>query len=157
MKIKIGQLRRIIKEEISRVLNENSPETPSTGNPFLDGREDPNMITNTWALFRDIKGLYEAMKDNSEVIGAFDEFLSKGGGNIEQFSRDFKDVSGVGAARMLLYKLLDLKKYGIAIGSFDEVGSFIDEYSEAFAQEPKIVGRNRAMADLVYPPGSIRD
>ena len=134
MRIRLSQLRRIIKEEVSRAMNEVA---------------DP-----AHEAFRALSGSYKYLDKNAseDQVEKINDFLEMGEGVY-----DSVDVMGMGS-EMLNIQAQSLVNRAVKLGlkTFDEVGQYIEDNKNLADYTEKELAGHR-MADLVYPPGSMRD
>jgi hypothetical protein len=158
MQIKIVQLRKIIKEEVSRVMSEGA------GGFVIP----PDMIDKSSNTAKNTSVFFDQLVRNCEVVGkdpkkvaAFEDLLSRypldsaGSNKVQEFSM----VPELGYAVSLFSNATKLTKFGIDVGSFADIEAVVEQNAdspdmEEARQEAHAMGRQAAR---VYPPGSSRD
>jgi len=160
MKIRLSQLRRIIKEEVARtLLTENFEFKLSAAT--TDGQKSPN------AFYRnDLKPRYEAVK-KLEAGALFEELLkmfksvTKHSGEYAGYVRGMKeemqaedsDTSALAAADSLVYSVGRLPDFGIPlenISTLSDVGKVVT-VNQQFGKETEEMRQNAALAAQIYP------
>jgi len=159
MKITINQLRRIIKEEISRTLMENQkiqlPEDPKDLEAVLS-----NGLKSPYLMYRDLVSVYERANQIPDFIEVFEDLLANWdkslSGSFERYVRDKMkeglNAKTLGHARDLVYLVKHrdrLPMHGVVVSSFDDVVKVV-ELNKEFGEETEQMKQNAAMARQVY-------
>lgn len=168
MKIRLSQLRRIIKEEIARtLLTENFEfKLSADQSTTTDSQKSPR------AFYRvDLKPRYEAVKKNLKAGALFEELLGKfksvpkHSGEYAKYVRGMKeemqakdsDTSALAAADSLVYSVGRLPDFGIPlenINTLSDVGEVVT-VNQQFGEETEEMRRSAALGDYMRSLGPI--
>jgi len=134
MRIRLSQLRRIIKEEVSRVMNEA---------PDLERK-----------AFRDLKGSYDFLKNKANVKEEINRYFNEVLAALKLGEPLYGPRDSIEMGSEFLNTQVWLLVNGavkLGLKSFDEVGKYIDNNPElAEYTKDEIAGHEQA--DRVYPP-----
>lgn len=169
MKIKLSQLRSLIREEISRTLTENFefvlPEDPAVRDKVIR-----NSLTSPYSLYRDLKSIYEGSKKYSNFKEIFEDLLKNWdptlSGSFSRYAREKKeeasqagadaDVQAISLAEQLVYRVRGkdrLPFFGVEVNTLEDVGKVLEANKE-FGQETELMRQSAAMAAQIYPRDS---
>jgi len=163
VKIKLSQLRRIIKEEISRTLMEGLkiqlPEDPEALEDVLS-----NGLKSPYLMYGDLVSVYERAKQIAGFNEVFEDLLQNWdpalSGSFTAYVREKKeeglDAKALALAEQLVYLVAHPKRlpmFGVEVSSFEDVGKVV-ELNKEFGEETERMKQNAAMARQVYPRDS---
>jgi hypothetical protein len=162
MKIKLSQLRSLIREEISRTLSENFefvlPEDPDVRDKVIsDG------LTSPYALYRELESIYNSSKQYPNFKEIFEDLLENWdptlSGRFVAYTREKKkdaseaDVLAVQLAEQLVYRVRDKRRlpfFGVEVNTLEDLVKVL-KVNKEFGKETEQMRQNAAMAAKIYP------